>query len=172
MAQKKQNKMPPKASQLKNETQKCNNALLFWSAVPGYCIDRLQPFQCLIFVAVCHSVASFSTSVLHFSQSLHVGNLISQCFNKSNSLLVEISSLFLLSRRCYYCCHLYFLAHMFHIKFMLFLSQPKLFQQWRIWNAMMAQWTDHTSCQRDCCPSSRSPMRGWKQWTNERRTDL
>lgn len=112
MAQKnkKQNKMPPKASQLKNETQKCNNALLFWSAVPGYCIDRLQPFQCLIFVAVCHSVASFSTSVLHFSQSLHVGNLISQCFNKSNSLLVEISSLFLLSRRCYYCCHLYFLA--------------------------------------------------------------
>ncbi len=89
MAQKnkKQNKMPPKASQLKNETQKCNNALLFWSAVPGYCIDRLQPFQCLIFVAVCHSVASFSTSVLHFSQSLHVGNLISQCFNKSNSLL-------------------------------------------------------------------------------------
>lgn len=104
-------KMPPKASQLKKRNKKCNNTLLFWSAVPGYCIDRLQPFQCLIFVAVCHSVASFSTSVLHFSQSLHVGNVISQCFNKSNSLLVEISSLFLLSMYCYYCCHLYFLAH-------------------------------------------------------------
>uniref|UniRef100_A0A673HE97 Choline transporter-like protein n=1 Tax=Sinocyclocheilus rhinocerous TaxID=307959 RepID=A0A673HE97_9TELE len=90
--------------------KKCNT-LLFWSAVTGYCIDRLQPFQCLIFVAVCYSVASFSTSVLHFSQSLHVGNVISQCFNKSNSLFVEISSLFLLSRHCYYCCHLYFLAH-------------------------------------------------------------
>ncbi len=163
--------MPPKASQLKNETQKCNNALLFWSAVPGYCIDRLQPFQCLIFVAVCHSVASFSTSVLHFSQSLHVGNLISQWFNKSNSLLLRSQAFFCFQDAATIVA-IYTFWHMFHIKFMLFLSQPKLFQQWRIWNAMMAQWTDHTSCQRDCCPSSRSPMRGWKQWTNERRTDL
>lgn len=149
--------------------KKNNNTLVFWSAVTGYCIARLQSFQCLIFVAVCHSVASFSTSVLHFSQSLHVGNVISQCFNKSNSLF-EISRLFLLSRLCFSCWLLYFLTR-FMLRSCCFFSLIKLFQQWRIWNAMMAQQTDHTSCQRHCCPSSRSPMRGRKQWTKEKRED-
>lgn len=91
-------KKASKVIQLKNKTIKEEKkeciALIFWSALTGYCIDRLQPFQCLIFVAVCRSIASFSTSVLHFSQSLHVVNVISQCFNKLNSLFAEISSLF------------------------------------------------------------------------------
>jgi len=68
----------PKVSELKkqNNQREKKSVLPYILVCSGNCIDRLQPFQCLIFVAVCRSIASFSTSVLQFSQSLHVVNVI------------------------------------------------------------------------------------------------
>lgn len=160
-------KKAPKVSELKNKTIKEKKSVMPCILVcSGYCIDRLQPFQCLIFVAVCLSIASFSTSVLHYSQSLHVVNVISQCFNKLNSLCWDLKPFFALKVML-----LLLFGKCFMLRSCYCLSQPKLFQQWRILNATMAQWTDRISCQRDCCPSSRSPTRGWKQWTRTRRKD-
>lgn len=108
---------------------------------------------CFTFLNLCMWLMWSPSALINWTLSL----LRSQAFFSLKVLLLLLA--FILFVKC------------FMLRSCYCLSQSKLFQQWRIWNAMMAQWTDHTSCQRVCCPSSRSPMRGWNQWTRTRQKD-